>query len=270
MFLTVFTPTYNRVGLLPRLFGSIKKNSFQSAEWLIVDDGSTDGTADLVRTFRDQSNIPIRYIYQTQSGKHLAWNRAVLEARGEFFLNIDSDDELLPSAATTLEKATHIHSSENQSLGFPYLGPEGKVFGKIPQKTIKEPIRQQYLTKKLNSDIAYLFRTKNLKSLPFPKIHVGYYFPESWLIFRYDEKYGLGPVCQEPIAWYHKDSDVRNSSLPNKMTSTGIETLMWMHRNYIDIKLPFSWINNLWINYHRLHYFRYFLQLKVRKKFQQK
>ncbi|MBU6149295.1 MAG: hypothetical protein KGQ54_03790, partial [Verrucomicrobia bacterium] len=130
--------------------------------------------------------------------------------------------------------------------------------------------RQQYLTKKLDSDIAYLFRTENLKSLLFPNTHVGNYFPESWLIFRYDEKYGLNPVLQEPIAWYHKDSDNRNSLRPNKIGIAGIKTLMWIHRNYSDIKLPFNWLNLFWLSYHKLNYFRFWIYLNVKILFRQK
>ena len=92
--LTIFTPTYNRAYILPRLYDSLCKQTWQNFEWLIVDDGSTDHTKELVDNWRQECKVGIQYIYNDNSGKMMAHNRAVREAKTELFMCVDSDDYL--------------------------------------------------------------------------------------------------------------------------------------------------------------------------------
>ncbi len=95
---TVFTATFNRAHVLHRVYHSLRAQTFRDFEWLVVDDGSTDGTGALVEAWRAEADFPIRYRYQENRGKHVACNRAVAEARGRFFLTLDSDDACVPQA----------------------------------------------------------------------------------------------------------------------------------------------------------------------------
>lgn len=95
---TVFTPTYNRADSLRGVYESLKAQTFRDFEWLVVDDGSTDGTEALVEEWMENSGFPVRYLYQENSGKPRATNRAAREARGELFLTLDSDDRCVPEA----------------------------------------------------------------------------------------------------------------------------------------------------------------------------
>lgn len=93
MFLTVFTPTYNRAHLLPRLYDSLHRQTCKDFEWIIVDDGSTDNTEEVVNGFiKVETTFPIRYFKQANGGKHRAFNRGVKEAQGVWFKCVDSDD----------------------------------------------------------------------------------------------------------------------------------------------------------------------------------
>lgn len=94
---TVFTPTYDRASTLSRAYESLTAQTFRDFEWLIVDDGSTDGTRELVEGWQ-QADFPIRYIWQENQGKHMAINLAVEHAQGAFFLVLDSDDACIPTA----------------------------------------------------------------------------------------------------------------------------------------------------------------------------
>lgn len=95
---TVFTPTYNRAHTLHRVYSSLQAQTFRDFEWLIVDDGSTDETRELVARWQETSDFPIRYVWQENAGKHKAFNRGVQEARGQLFLTLDSDDACVPHA----------------------------------------------------------------------------------------------------------------------------------------------------------------------------
>lgn len=90
---TVFTPTYNRGATLPRVYESLKQQTYRNFEWLIVDDGSTDNTRQIVEGWILQDAFPIRYMYQEHGHKKAAFCRGVKEARGTLFLTLDSDDE---------------------------------------------------------------------------------------------------------------------------------------------------------------------------------
>ncbi len=100
---TLFTPTWDRADILPQLYDSIRAQRFRDFEWLIVDDGSTDDTAAVVRAWQAEANdFPIRFFRVPHGGKCRAVDRALELARGELFFTVDSDDRLTVDA---LEKA---------------------------------------------------------------------------------------------------------------------------------------------------------------------
>jgi len=101
---TIFTPSYNRELTLRRCYDSLVRQTFKNFEWLIVDDGSTDGTESLVQSLISENVIDIKYFKQTNSGKHIAINKGASLADGEFFLILDSDDMLTPDCLETLIK----------------------------------------------------------------------------------------------------------------------------------------------------------------------
>jgi len=95
---TVFIPTYNRAHTLQRALDSISAQSFRDFEVVIVDDGSTDGTRDLVEKWKEKCGLPVTYVWQPNQGKHAAHNQGAELARGSFFITLDSDDMLAPGA----------------------------------------------------------------------------------------------------------------------------------------------------------------------------
>jgi glycosyltransferase involved in cell wall biosynthesis len=100
---TVFTASYNRAHTLHRVYESLRVQTFRDFEWLVVDDGSTDATGELLKKWQAEANFPFRYIYQQNQGKPGAFNRGVQEAQGELFLNLDSDDGCVPNALERLK-----------------------------------------------------------------------------------------------------------------------------------------------------------------------
>ncbi len=92
--LTVFTPTYNRSHTLPRVYESLKAQTCQDFEWLVVDDGSTDGTGKLVRQWMSEDAIPIKYIFKENGGLHTGYNTAYENIETELNVCVDSDDAM--------------------------------------------------------------------------------------------------------------------------------------------------------------------------------
>ncbi len=103
-FFTILTPTYNRAHTLPRTYESLKKQGFQDFEWLIVDDGSTDNTKNLVQQWQKDSDFPVRYYWQENQGKHIAHNTGVYYASGKLTVVLDSDDLLADEALVHLKQ----------------------------------------------------------------------------------------------------------------------------------------------------------------------
>ena len=73
--ITIITPTYNRADLLPRLYESLVRQTDKDFEWLVVDDGSTDKTEELIQQYCQTGAVGITYIRQENAGKHTALNR---------------------------------------------------------------------------------------------------------------------------------------------------------------------------------------------------
>lgn len=99
--LTVFTPTYNRAHLLPRLYESLKNQTCDDFIWLIIDDGSSDGTGEMVQSFIGEHLVEIQYLYQENQGMHGAHNTAYEHVSTELNTCIDSDD-CMPQNAVQL------------------------------------------------------------------------------------------------------------------------------------------------------------------------
>lgn len=91
--ITVFTPAYNRADLLPRCYESMQRQTNKNFIWMVIDDGSTDHTGDLVQGWMQEANdFEILYFYKENGGLHTAYNEAIAHIETELCVCIDSDD----------------------------------------------------------------------------------------------------------------------------------------------------------------------------------
>lgn len=103
--ITVFTPTYNRADLLPRGYQALKKQTSKNFIWMIIDDGSTDRTKELVDEFiADTAQFRIVYIKKENGGLHTGYNTAIEHAETELMVCIDSDDFMPEDAIEKIER----------------------------------------------------------------------------------------------------------------------------------------------------------------------
>jgi glycosyltransferase involved in cell wall biosynthesis len=196
---TVFTPTYNRAHTLHRLHDSLVVQTDRDFEWLIVDDGSTDDTEALVRSWQRDSQFPIRYLRQPHAGKHVAFNFGVREAQGELFFTVDSDDALV---ARALERYRHHWESIPESRRGQFsavtalaVDEHGELIGtRFPQDPTDASALEIRFRYKVKGDKAGFQRTALLRAYHAPEIP-GYtgLVPESlvWnaIARRYKERY---------------------------------------------------------------------------------
>ena len=126
--LTIFSPAYNRAHTLPRLYDSLCKQTNKDFEWIITDDGSTDGTDKLVMKWIEEANeFPIIYNRLEHVGIPRALNSGVSRSSTEWFMMLDSDDYILPE--TVFKVLCWIKEIENNDsfagVGFARCFPNG-------------------------------------------------------------------------------------------------------------------------------------------------
>lgn len=194
MLITVFTPTYNRAVLLRRLYKSLKRQSYKEFEWIIVDDGSTDYTQDIVKDFINEGVLNVIFIRQGNGGKHRAVNKGVSTAKGELFFIVDSDD-VLPVNSLEFIAETYRPIRDDYSFGG-VSGVDGYLDGRmigtgLPADFVdcnSIDIRYKYHVK---GDMAEVFRTSVMREFPFPEIESEKFCPEVLVWNRIAQKYRL-------------------------------------------------------------------------------
>ncbi len=95
---SIITPTFNRSQLLPRLAQSLISQHEHISEWILIDDGSTDNTFDVVNEIRQSAPFPIKYIFHQNRGMLHSMNIGMSNVSATYFFKLDSDDFLLPGA----------------------------------------------------------------------------------------------------------------------------------------------------------------------------
>ncbi|RWX49091.1 Glycosyl transferase family 2 [Candidatus Electrothrix marina] len=94
--ISVIVPTFNRAGFLEQAIGSVLNQSLACGEILVIDDGSTDATSEVVRKISGRAEVPVRYLYQENKGASAARNKGIAEARYDLLCFLDSDDRWAP------------------------------------------------------------------------------------------------------------------------------------------------------------------------------
>lgn len=203
---TVFTPTYNRATTLARVHDSLVAQTMRDFEWLIVDDGSTDGTRALVEGWRAAAPFDIRYVWQENGGKHRAWNRGVDEARGELFAEIDSDDGCKPEALEAFERRwAALPATERERLAGVIgrcLYPDGTPVGPpLPQEAALD-FAELMLVHGYRADLWIVTRTDVLRRIKQPQGPRGRLVPEGTLWHAIAKHYRWA-LLDEPLKIYY-------------------------------------------------------------------
>lgn len=195
MTVTVLTPTFNRERVLRSLWDSLQKQTVKDFEWLVVDDGSTDGTKNLITQLQEKSDFPIRYIYKSNGGKHTALNVGIQTICSELTFIVDSDDCVTDDAVESILKIHKKYRSQNNICGYAFLRvfPDGKVNGK--KFDVDEKIGS-YIDVRVNgddtgADKAEVFKTHCLKEFPFPEYPNEKFLGEDLVWLRMARKYEM-------------------------------------------------------------------------------
>lgn len=165
--LTIFTPAYNRAHTIDRTYQSLIRQTCKDFLWLIVDDGSTDGTKKLVEGWIRENKIPITYIYQENQGMHGAHNTAYKNITTELNTCIDSDDWMPHDAVEKIINAWKEHSHEKYAgiIGLDQTA-DGKLIGTNFPENLKETTLHGFYEAGGQGDKKLVYRTDIIKQYP--------------------------------------------------------------------------------------------------------
>lgn len=166
--ITIFTPTYNRTHTLERLYKSLLVQKGMKFSWLIIDDGSTDNTEQLVKQFINEKKIDIKYLKTKNGGKHRAINKALDIVDTKYFFIVDSDDFLTDDA---LLKINNWQGSIKDEKICGVVGLKGYNSKNIVGKTFKGNYKELAIIdrkkEKIFGDKAEIFITEILNKYRF-------------------------------------------------------------------------------------------------------
>ena len=197
--LTVFTPAYNRAHTLPRTYESLLLQDCKDFVWLIVDDGSSDNTAELVRDWQKNDNgFDIRYIYKENGGMHTAHNTAYENIDTELNVCIDSDDCMAKGAVGKILTKWN----EVKDLGYAGLigldaDLEGKLIGTGFPDGMTETTLMGYYAAGGSGDKKLVYRTDVINRYPpYPVFEGERYVALAYKYRLIDQDYKLAVIDQ--------------------------------------------------------------------------
>lgn len=183
-FIAIVTPSCGRARLLRRLYESLRRQKVQNFEWVIVDDGSTDETRDVVGMFSN-GMFPITYLRQRHGGKHRAVNLAMRKISNPLTFIVDDDDYLVPDATQAIAEVYDAYGSDRGLAGCSFLRRSSS--GRVNSRPFKDHmVCASYVQARVNrhvmvrtiGDCAEVFATEVLRGHPFSE------FPGEFFIRR--------------------------------------------------------------------------------------
>lgn len=211
--LTVFTPTYNRAYVLKQCYDSLCRQTCKDFVWLIIDDGSSDNTKEIVEKWMANDNgFEIRYVYKKNGGMHTGHNKAYELIDTELNVCIDSDD-FMPDDAVELIVNFWEENKDSSYSGIIALDvyKNGQVIGKeLPNK--KSTTLSGYYQNGGQGDKKLIYRTEIInKYPPYPEFEGEKFVPLDYKYLLADQDYELlimnKPVC---VVEYMEDGSSKN------------------------------------------------------------
>lgn len=191
--LTIFTPAYNRAHTIGRTYESLCRQSCKDFEWLVIDDGSTDNTKDLVLSWIKDNKIPIRYIFQENQGMHGAHNTAYHNITTKLNICIDSDDYMPDNG---VEQIVSLWKEKGSTKYAGIIGldqdVQGNIIGTVFADDLKETTLTGFYALGGKGDKKLVYRTDVINSYPDYPIFPGEKYVG--LIYKYmliDQDYPL-------------------------------------------------------------------------------
>ena len=220
--ITIITPTYNRAANLSSLYRSLINQTNNSFVWMIVDDGSTDNTYNVVSTYVAENRIQIDYLKKENGGKHTALNLGIKTINTPLTFIVDSDDQLTDDAIEAI--SLYYEKYKNKNLcGFSFLRkyPDGKINGNLfnPDEKIDTYINCRVNGNDMNSDKAEVYFTSCLKEFPFPEFEGERFLGEDVVWAKMSRRYKMVHINKAIYIGEYLDAGLTRNRRNNNIKS---------------------------------------------------
>lgn len=217
--ITVFTPLYNRAQTIGKVYESLSQQTCYDFEWLVINDGSTDNSGEIMKDIIKNHNLPfpISYIYQENKGLTRTINEALNLANGILLFRLDSDDFALPNAIKDILHYYPLIKNDNTlcSITFLSLKSNGQINGMHPFNKVVRSSFSDYRDKyKAKGDRAEVMKLEIYRNFKYPEIVNEKFCPEGIIWNRLSNQYDAIYI---PKAIYIK-SDCDDSITANVYT----------------------------------------------------
>lgn len=191
--LTVFTPTFNRAYCLEKCYLSLLSQTSQDFVWLIIDDGSTDQTNELVQRWIEENKIEIVYHRQENLGMHGAHNTAYEQIETELNVCIDSDDYMPDDAVEKIITFWEKYGSNDVSgmIGLDAYTDHRIIGTKLPENLKTSTLFNLYNKYGVTGDKKLVYRTDLTKRYPYPIFQNEKYVGLAYKYYMLDQQYEL-------------------------------------------------------------------------------
>lgn len=247
--ITVFTPTYNRAHLLHRLYESLLRQNSESFLWLVIDDGSTDNTKEVVGQWIEEDKIEIRYVHKENGGLHTGYNKAIELMETELSICIDSDDCLADNCIESILEYWDEHKADNIAgiIGLD-VDLQGKIIGgDLPNAKTVNPV--MLLAAKQKGDKKYVVRNECYQEVyPMPVFEGERNFNPHYMILKMCKKYEF-LIMHEPLCIVDYQPDGMSANIFNQYVNSP-NSFAELRRAIMELtSTPFKYLITTTIHY---------------------
>lgn len=256
--ITIVTPSYNRVHTLPRVYESLKNQTFKDFKWIIMDDGSTDDTKQLIEKYQAENLFEIEYFWNKNQHKFVTVFKGIKKVTSKYFMIVDSDDSYPENALQILFDEVEKINNQDEFISVMGLSQfeDGNIVGnQYPDNGFDGSIFDMRYKYKVRGDKFGIFITKTYQQLLTNfdySLYVGKgYIPQAVFFNTYDSDGVKTRFVNKIVRNYHLDEDDANSVSNTRWTGKNTFGLMEGYRAFLNsygtklFKYPKALIRNL-------------------------
>ena len=239
--ITIVTPSYNRAHTLTRVYDSLKNQIFKDFKWIIMDDGSTDNTKELVESFQEENLLKIEYFWNENQHKFVTVFEGIKKVTSKYFMIVDSDDSYPTDSLQIL--FDEVEQIQNQDEYISVMGlsqyTDGKIVGdQYPNNGFDGSIFDMRYKYKVRGDKFGIFITKTyqqlLKNFDYSLYKNKGYIPQTVFFNTYDANGVKTRFVNKVVRNYHLDESDENSVSNTRWSGKNTFGLMEGYRSFLN------------------------------------
>lgn len=239
--ITIITPTYNRAHTLPRVYESLKNQSFKDFKWIIMDDGSTDNTKDVVKQFQADNIFPIEYHQQPNRHKFLTVLDGIRMVKSKYHMIVDSDDAYPENSLEILYNEVEKIENQDNYIGLMGLSADEKgniVGNEYPNEGFDGSIFDMRYKYKVRGDKFGIFISKSylreIEGKDYSQYEGKGYIPQSIIFNEYDAKGLKTRFINKVVRYYLMDGNDSASVSNTRWTGKNVFGLREGHLSFLN------------------------------------